>query len=697
MADEASALPPSHDSRSGSSTLASQESSIRRSDNSTDEIMEQSQPSNYNSIDQEMTIPSVSVTTNIESEDGEFSQITCGQRSQNPEESPINLYHETTSTTSQVIETIPQSSPEIDFSLNNEHRQSLPSQPFSPDNASRNKYAPPTKVHKYHNLDLNEIEMPSQLPSTNDLCYIENQTSDTALSGNAKVYHRSKQVLPPMNPTLESMGKNNVLLIRLQTENSKEILTNPILIHKLIYQSDFKKLRIKDIRINKKKDIIAIENSEALQDREIDILTKIEKLGKFPVKCYIPNMEKYTYGVISPISLDIDLEELRQQLMNENDLNVIRIDRLKRRDRNTNMWTDSQSLKLVYNSPSIATEVFIYKMKFNVRPYLPDPMQCYRCQRLGHTSKSCTARIQRCMLCGGTHSKDDCNTSIRFCVNCKEEGHSSNSRQCPSLATAREIDKVMAEQKIDYSTARHNVTSALKLKQNENYTLNSREFPTMDNPNEDNYPNTRTSILHHSSKSTGTRQVASTYAEKAATQKTFYRSDYLNVTNLPKKNYRSISTQTDKDSNTETASRNQLDDDFFIKLRNLILDILTLNTSTEKYNKQTFTNIADDALRQNFGVDVSTSNEKTNPDENNNLKQKKRRKKVSPCGIQYIEKTSTEEDDVLSNNETHESDSEGNEIWETVEKTVRKKDDRNPVPQTRRSKRKKKNSKSSKH
>ena len=679
MADGASALPPRADLRSGCSTPASSKLRNGRNDTNSCEIMEaeESQSTRPKSTgNQEMVFPSIS-----ETDYSDLSQITCGQKDL--------IHNQTTSistydpdpqagTASQLIETIPEISFDLDFTLNNEHRQTLPSQPHnSSSNGFNNTHyqSSISEVQDIHNIDLNEIEMPSQLPSTSDLYYLKSQTPERTEQVHQKA-KQHRQLLPLINPTLESMGKNNVILIKIQSDDNKEILTNPILINKLIYESDFKKLRIKDIRINKKKDIIAIENSDPLSVREIDILTKIENLGKYQTKCYIPNLEKYSYGVIGPISSDIDLEELRHQLTIENDLNIVRIERLKRRE--GNLWIDSKSLKLVFTSNIFPSEVSVFRMKYKVRAYIPDPMQCYRCQRLGHTSKSCTAKYQRCMLCGGAHSKNECTAVKRYCVNCREEGHPSNSRQCPSLATAREIDKVMAERRVDYMTARLTVTEAQNPKPKMNLTMNAREFPNIFNPN---LPE---SSSHNHSTNQISQQVSKTYAQKAAAPRLNLETQYPHERQHPKKNHRNISTQTDEhDSNR----REQLDKKFFLNLRNLILDIMSLNTTND--NQQTRINLADNALKVNFGIDLSPEND-TNLDENNNSKQKRKRKKASPSGIQYVEKTSTEEEDVLSNNASQDSETDGNEIWETVEKTIRKKEDKNSIPQARRSKRKKK-------
>ena len=79
MADEASALPPRYDSRSGCSSSASQEANDRRNETNQLETTGQSQMICSNLT---MTIPDP-VQTVTEMDNSDFSQITCGQRIQN--------------------------------------------------------------------------------------------------------------------------------------------------------------------------------------------------------------------------------------------------------------------------------------------------------------------------------------------------------------------------------------------------------------------------------------------------------------------------------------------------------------------------------------------------------------------------------------------------------------------------------------
>ena len=136
--------------------------------------------------------------------------------------------------------------------------------------------------------------------------FLQNISFPTNLENiNSEVAPR-KLPLPPTNPTLESLGKKNVILIQFNT-SSKNILTNPMLINQLIKNSLFNSLNIQDIRTNFKKNLIAIESRTSFTENQIITLTSLKKLGEHEINCYVPNSDLFIYGVIGPISTDINL------------------------------------------------------------------------------------------------------------------------------------------------------------------------------------------------------------------------------------------------------------------------------------------------------------------------------------------------------------------------------------------------------
>ncbi|GFX07137.1 CCHC-type domain-containing protein [Trichonephila clavipes] len=81
-----------------------------------------------------------------------------------------------------------------------------------------------------------------------------------------------------------------------------------------------------------------------------------------------------------------------------------------------------------------------------VRPYIPNPLRCFQCQRFGHSKTVCRGQptCSRCAEVG--HDSADCKAKER-CVNCKGD-HSSFSRSCPTWLLEKEITAVKIKDKI---------------------------------------------------------------------------------------------------------------------------------------------------------------------------------------------------------------------------------------------------------
>lgn len=95
----------------------------------------------------------------------------------------------------------------------------------------------------------------------------------------------------------------------------------------------------------------------------------------------------------------------------------------------------------------LAQNVKIGFITYPVRPYTMPPLQCYRCQRYGHTANGCNSAV-RCMVCSGPHSVRDCTSTILRCANC-DGGHKANFTTC--LRAPRRAENV--------SPAAHGVSS----------------------------------------------------------------------------------------------------------------------------------------------------------------------------------------------------------------------------------------------
>lgn len=449
------------------------------------------------------------------------------------------------------------------------------------------------------------------------------------------------QILPTpsgsttVNSTIQSMGKKSVILIRAKKEeDSKELIRNPIKINQEIKRAPFNTVNISDIRINRKSGIIAIESTTTLIQQQVINLTSVEEFCNIPVTCYLPNSDSHVSGVINPIDLETDLDMLARELKTDDSSEIVKIERLKKRVDNN--WENSLSIKITFLNNKCPTYVSVQYIKYKVRPYIASPMQCFNCQRLGHTTKSCRAPRPRCLLCGGAHSKDQCDSgNERLCINCKEN-HAANSRRCKYIKEAIEIEKVKAYNQVNYNEARQIVA-----RQQTEPTSNGSQVNNID-ARRNNYSPTS---MHNG--------YGLSYSDicKTPTQTRNYNMTRNNNTLTTKE----IGTQTE---NNSMNSNNNVA--FFNNLRNLLVELLQINTMQAVQSKKQ--NIIETTMEKHF--ENYTRNENCAQTKQPELPEAHKKRKHSTRN----QRTATEDkDDEISTTYTDEED---HRIWETVEKTV---------------------------
>ncbi|GFN87877.1 nucleic-acid-binding protein from mobile element [Plakobranchus ocellatus] len=64
---------------------------------------------------------------------------------------------------------------------------------------------------------------------------------------------------------------------------------------------------------------------------------------------------------------------------------------------------------LTFDSPKPPSRLHAGYLTLDVRPYVPLPMRCYKCQRCGHGKDRCKKPAGVCVRCGKSgHAERDC-------------------------------------------------------------------------------------------------------------------------------------------------------------------------------------------------------------------------------------------------------------------------------------------------
>ncbi|GBL87552.1 hypothetical protein AVEN_165163-1 [Araneus ventricosus] len=91
-------------------------------------------------------------------------------------------------------------------------------------------------------------------------------------------------------------------------------------------------------------------------------------------------------------------------------------------------------------------------MCLSVRPYIPNPLCCFKCQHFGHSKTSCRGTLT-CARCAEMGHDSSQSTAVEKCVNCKDI-HTSFSRNGSAWKLEKEIITTKIKKQISYPEAR---------------------------------------------------------------------------------------------------------------------------------------------------------------------------------------------------------------------------------------------------
>ncbi|GFX46008.1 CCHC-type domain-containing protein [Trichonephila clavipes] len=118
---------------------------------------------------------------------------------------------------------------------------------------------------------------------------------------------------------------------------------------------------------------------------------------------------------------------------------------------------NTKHLILTFSTPDLPQTVKMAYIRCPVRPYIPNPLRCFQCQRYGHSKNVCRGQ-PTCPRCGESgHDSADCKKKEQ-CLNCKGD-HPAYSRSCPTWIIEKEITSVKIKEKVSYPEARRVVLS----------------------------------------------------------------------------------------------------------------------------------------------------------------------------------------------------------------------------------------------
>ncbi|GFU72804.1 putative RNA-directed DNA polymerase from transposon BS [Trichonephila clavipes] len=245
-------------------------------------------------------------------------------------------------------------------------------------------------------------------------------------------------VLPSLN--IDKVSEHARFLI-LSLPNNEMLQKSPFAIHKAIQGISGEPKSVKKLRSGD----LLIETSSALQMKSL-LLTKT--FLDCPLIVNLHRSLNSCRGVISETDLLCASEA--EILDGLSDQGVTEVRRIKIK-KETSLFP-TKHLILTFNSPNLPSKIKAGYLNCKLRPYIPNPLRCFKCQRFGHSQNSCRGQLtcSRCATVG--HSSTDCTLEPK-CINCSQI-HTADSKLCPKWKTEKEIQTIKTNRNISYFEAR---------------------------------------------------------------------------------------------------------------------------------------------------------------------------------------------------------------------------------------------------
>ncbi|XP_055928775.1 uncharacterized protein LOC129959902 [Argiope bruennichi] len=252
-----------------------------------------------------------------------------------------------------------------------------------------------------------------------------------------------------IRPTSEKQNDTYFIIKRISDTEETFHTVSPFLVQKAISATVGEVTSIRKLR----SDDLLVEVNSRQQDQQI---LKIKAIATIKISVSPHETLNHSKGVITCGELlNVPLEEITFELKNQGVTHVSRI----------NIRRDGQLLGtkhhiLTFHSPKLPEFIYAGYIKLPVRPYIPNPLRCFKCQRFGHSQTNCRGTLT-CARCAEKGDSKQC-TAQEGCENCNGN-HTAYSRLYQRWQLEKEITAVKVKEQISYPEARRKVLEKQQL------------------------------------------------------------------------------------------------------------------------------------------------------------------------------------------------------------------------------------------
>ncbi|GFW77651.1 uncharacterized protein TNCV_133421 [Trichonephila clavipes] len=189
------------------------------------------------------------------------------------------------------------------------------------------------------------------------------------------------------------------------------------------------------MRCGEPKSVKRLRSGDLLIETKSAVQTKSFLLAKSFINSPVTISPHKTLNSCRGVIFELDLlttpeAEILEGFSNQG---VIQVRRITIKKETTVIPT--KHLILTFSSPTLPQTIKAGYLNCKIRPYIPNHLRCFKCQRFGHSQTSCRDQLtcSRCASAG--YVSTDCILEPKF-INCSQ-AHSADSKFCPKRRTEK--------------------------------------------------------------------------------------------------------------------------------------------------------------------------------------------------------------------------------------------------------------------
>ena len=193
-------------------------------------------------------------------------------------------------------------------------------------------------------------------------------------------------------------------------------------------------------------------------EQALQLYHNLKQINGLPVSVVIPYASNTCKGVVTHHDFARMTEtEIVTEMA---DLGVVACRKFYRTDRTTHQKVPTNTVCLTFATTQLPDSIFVAYEPRSVRPFIPKPLRCNKCQKYGHTQLACRSSPV-CFRCGDhTHQENSCTANAVKCASCGGP-HLPSDPACPVWKRESDVVKVVALQGVSYREARARVEAVV--------------------------------------------------------------------------------------------------------------------------------------------------------------------------------------------------------------------------------------------